>query len=341
MKDKRWYIEETRDKRACAIPGGGMDSIRKRGGLQLVILVGLLTAAVAVFGFAAATAWAGDVDDETCLACHDDVGEHYGTTTHGAYFSSHPALAEYGCESCHGSGIEHIDDPVPENIINPANDDQFGSSMLCISCHDDAQFDEWSFSHHNTADLNCASCHVVHEPNARSLKKETPELCYDCHSDVRASTYMPSHHPIREGVVECQDCHAVHGGKQDLTMSHSKRELCFSCHADVEGPFVYEHAPVMEDCGICHEPHGAVADNLLKYNEPALCLNCHSMHFHTISESVPGDFTTPQAPGRAGTSTVDGFKYGMLTKCTQCHSEVHGSDLPSQAASNGGTALTR
>lgn len=307
----------------------------------LVVAGLLLVTAVAVVGLAVTSVRAGDVDNETCLSCHDDIGENYNLTAHGTYFTSRPALSEYGCESCHGSGVEHMNDPTPENILNPANTSQFGSSILCTQCHDGEQFSEWQFSHHNTADLNCASCHTVHAAAGQSLKKTTPDLCYDCHSDVRAASFMPSHHPIREGKIECQDCHAVHGGQSALTMDRSPRELCFSCHADVEGPWVYEHAPVTEDCMICHTPHGSVADKLLIVNEPALCLNCHAMHFHTISESVPGDFTTPQAPERAGTSTIEGFKYGMLTKCTQCHSEIHGSDLPSQAGSNGGTALTR
>ena len=67
-----------------------------------------------------------------------------------------------------------------------------------------------------------------------------------------------------------------------------------------------------EDCMMCHTPHGSVADNLLIANEPTLCLNCHAMHFHATIEGWDGDFGTPQAPERAGTSTPDGWKQGML-----------------------------
>jgi hypothetical protein len=49
----------------------------------------------------------------------------------------------------------------------------------------------------------------------------------------------------------------------------------------------------------------------------------------------------PLDPSRNSESTVDGWKKVMLTKCTQCHSMIHGSDLPSQEISNGGGALTR
>jgi mono/diheme cytochrome c family protein len=84
-----------------------------------------------------------------------------------------------------------------------------------------------------------------------------------------------------------------------------------------------------------------VADNLLKQQEPTLCLNCHSMHFHAGVVGVDGEFDTPQAPDRGGVSTPDAWKRVMLTKCTQCHTEIHGSDLPSQSISGQGRALTR
>ena len=104
---------------------------------------------------------------------------------------------------------------------------------------------------------------------------------------------------------------------------------------------MYEHAPVNEDCMGCHTPHGSVADNLLIQAEPGLCLNCHAMHFHATVEGVEGEFTPPLAPDRTSISTSDAWKRGMLTKCTQCHTEIHGTDMPSQSISTGGTALTR
>jgi DmsE family decaheme c-type cytochrome len=216
-----------------------------------------------------------------------------------------------------------------------------GAVELCESCHRDHRFDEWAFSEHRTAGLTCASCHTIHKKLELDQTENTSDLCYKCHGDVKAAFMMPSHHPLAEGKLECDDCHAVHGGKPEMSLAEDSRELCFGCHAEKEGPFVYEHAPVVEDCQICHEPHGAVADNLLKQAEPSLCLNCHSMHFHATVEGVDGSFDVPQAPERAGVSTPDAWKRGLLTKCTQCHTEIHGSDLPSQAISTGGNALTR
>lgn len=286
---------------------------------------------------------AGDVENDVCAGCHEDVAAGFTMTAHGVYFTDRPALADYGCESCHGSGLAHVEDPNPGNIINPANTDQFGSSMLCMTCHDDGAMDDWDFSAHNGADVNCASCHSVHATydTRQALKKATPDLCYDCHTDVKAQTMMPSHHPIAEGKMSCSDCHNPHGGSARLTQDFTGRELCFTCHADKEGPYVYEHAPVNEDCGLCHTPHGSVANNLLVQNEPTLCLNCHAMHFHATVESNDGPFIVPQDQSRNSVSTADGWKKGFLTRCTSCHSMIHGSDMPSQSISTGGNALTR
>lgn len=281
------------------------------------------------------------VGSATCGDCHEEVTSAFNQTVHGLAFSVDDSRGMVTCESCHGPGSAHIEEADPALIGNPSIGDQFQSTPLCLNCHNTAVFDDWNTSHHNAADVNCSGCHKIHTGPGESSALSSPELCYGCHADVRAASYMPSHHPIREGKLSCLDCHGVHGGGGKLTQNATGRELCFSCHAEIEGPFVYEHAPVVEDCLICHAPHGTVADNLLTLTEPALCLNCHAMHFHAAVPGWDGEFTVNVLPDRTGVSTPDAWKKGMLTKCTQCHTEIHGSDLPSQAISTSGRALTR
>lgn len=284
---------------------------------------------------------AGSVDDLMCADCHDELSVEFKNTPHGIYFSEDSRRANGNCQACHGDGTAHVDDPMPENIYNPAREMATSGENTCLSCHRSGQFGDWEFSQHAGGDVGCSSCHSVHGGFEKSRSAGVPELCYTCHSDVRAAAYMPSHHPIAEGKVSCLDCHNPHGGEAMFTVTGTTRELCLSCHADKEGPFVYEHAPVNEDCQICHTAHGSVADNLLKVSEPTLCLSCHSMHFHATVIGVDGEFDSQQAPERAGVSTPDAWQQGFLTKCTQCHTEVHGSDLPAQSISGGGSALTR
>jgi DmsE family decaheme c-type cytochrome len=281
------------------------------------------------------------VANSVCAECHTEVSDSFHKTPHGTYFSDEAGLKENSCETCHGSATAHIESGDPKDIVNPARAESSDGNELCLTCHNTNRLADWPTSHHSAGDISCAACHTIHGTGANSLKKSTPALCYDCHADVRAASMLPSHHPIAEGKLDCLDCHGAHGETGRMAMENTGRELCFSCHADKEGPFVFEHAPVMEDCSICHSPHGTVADNLLKQTEPTLCLSCHAMHFHASIEGVDGAFTDPMDRTRDGVSTPDGWKKGMLTKCTQCHTQIHGSDLPSQSVSTGGTGLTR
>ncbi|MGD8395137.1 MAG: GSU2203 family decaheme c-type cytochrome [Candidatus Eiseniibacteriota bacterium] len=282
------------------------------------------------------------VGNESCMGCHEELGEAFLSGRHGAIRSHEAVTATHlGCESCHGPGSRHADSGEPADIVNPATADAALSSRLCLQCHKGGEAGGFEHSHHALADLACTACHGMHgEQRTALLVDRQPSLCYTCHADVRAQTYLPSHHPIQEGKMVCTDCHDPHARQFQNTLAGERgTDLCFSCHAGYEGPFVFEHAPVVEDCGICHAPHGAVANSLLHQNEPFICLQCHQVHFHATLPGIDGEFTT--LDGNPGISTRDGSKSVMMTKCTQCHSQVHGSDLPSQSISGEGGNLTR
>jgi DmsE family decaheme c-type cytochrome len=141
--------------------------------------------------------------------------------------------------------------------------------------------------------------------------------------------------------MTCSSCHDVHATTEaQLRTKQRVSDLCFECHQEKEGPFVFEHAPVQEDCRTCHTAHGSVANNLLTANEPMLCLQCHEFHFHAgyraADEPVHIGNAMRQSPYGARS-----FNVGFTTKCTQCHSRVHGSDLPSQTVTGRGRGLTR
>jgi DmsE family decaheme c-type cytochrome len=276
------------------------------------------------------------VSDTDCASCHEDICESFHDTSHGVYLSG----SAYSCQSCHGPGAKHAESGESADIINPASVDLIEGETTCTACHDGHRFESWSMSAHRSNGVSCTDCHTAHAAHGTPRASVT-ETCLSCHNEVRAAGYMPSHHPVAEGKMTCVDCHDPHGGDGEFAQDGNVREMCFTCHAGYEGPFIYDHAPAAENCLICHSPHGSVADNLLKQQEPTLCLNCHSMHFHAGVVGVDGEFDTPQAPDRGGVSTPDAWKRVMLTKCTQCHTEIHGSDLPSQSISGQGRALTR
>ena len=141
--------------------------------------------------------------------------------------------------------------------------------------------------------------------------------------------------------MSCVSCHDTHAATEhQLRTAMRTNDLCYDCHQSKEGPFVFEHEPVVEDCGLCHRPHGAVADNLLTVNEPMLCLQCHELHFHAglVSPEGPVDVGGTERENPHGRY---GFNMAFSTNCTQCHSQVHGTDLPSQGLASGGRGLVR
>jgi len=299
---------------------------------------------------------ASKVGDATCATCHEGVMAPFAKSVHGRLAGFELMGGEKGCESCHGPGSLHAaeGDTAKIHSFGKMTPDQ--ASAICLKCHSGDALMEWHGNEHALNDVACTDCHKIHQgakPVKKSLKMPEPDLCYSCHQEYQAKANFPSHHPIKEGKMVCSSCHAVHGstGKGLLKTDERPNDLCLNCHARHQGPFVFEHSPVQEDCGICHDPHGSVANNLLKQSEPFLCLQCHESHFHaarTGSTAAPGntafDGTILNGTTATGTPTAsndvrytnthdtDAWAQAFGTKCTVCHTKVHGSDLPSQTA---------
>jgi DmsE family decaheme c-type cytochrome len=328
---------------------------------HLLPVLGLVLCLVLPIG-AIAQSPADYVGTETCLDCHDGMAADIAKTVHGKLADyQYPGLAT-GCEACHGPGATHAESEDPADIFSPTADMGNDGTDLCLDCHTTGPTLNWEFGIHAESDVSCLSCHKMHDnATRRALLADTEEkVCFTCHMDAQAQFQLPSHHPVREGFMTCSSCHDSHGNQfKEIADGETSRDACLVCHQQHAGPFVFEHSPVMEDCAICHDPHGAVANNLLRQNEPFICLQCHQPHFHTILDRAgtdpDGNYSSPPRtwdtdvepnadPGYAGLSGVaphDGMKRVMLTKCTQCHSSVHGTDLPSQGISGQGRALNR
>jgi DmsE family decaheme c-type cytochrome len=211
---------------------------------------------------------------------------------------------------------------------------------LCLNCHKGAPTMAWHSSTHNLNDVACTDCHNPHprakveefvninhtsvgRPKRMPMSVDEPDACFKCHPKIFAMTSMPSHHPIKEGKMTCSACHDGHGQNQgNLKDASTLNMVCYKCHAEKQGPFAYEHPPVTENCAICHEPHGTVANNLLRQPANFLCLRCHTGH-----RTSPLGPNHAQLLGDVGTSPA--LQRAFYTDCTQCHQQIHGSDLPS------------
>ena len=250
---------------------------------------------------------------DACKACHEETytkgferTQHFKTTRKN----------EHGCESCHGPGAAHVaaGGDVAQ-IVSFKKLSRAESNSRCLSCHsNDTEQAHFASSVHASNDVGCIDCHSPHHARESQflLVESQPKLCYGCHTATKAEFAKPYRHRVNEKLVQCSDCHNVHGA----TASRMARStpggdaVCFKCHADKQGPFAYEHVPVKtEGCSSCHTPHGSTTPRLLRVSQiNLLCLQCHTF----------------PAASPIGPSHNLSQKYQA---CTMCHPAIHGSNL--------------
>lgn len=275
---------------------------------------------------------------DTCLACHTADSDEPGFQTAAIFKTRHARRgdkrAPFGpgglqCEACHGPGARHANGEGEQNLtINTFKPDSFLTveqrNQPCLGCHQGSARTGWHAGAHDRANLACTDCHQLHTDRDPALtKRAEADVCFRCHVQQRADFQKASSHPVRFGQMGCSDCHNEHGSTAHALLRRpTVNQTCFTCHADKRGPLLWEHPPVAEDCTLCHTPHGSVRPALLNKTPPLLCQQCHSSAGHP---SVP---RTPDAlPGGAGGGSI----FLVAGSCTNCHSQVHGSNHPAGA----------
>jgi len=260
---------------------------------------------------------------ESCKLCHDDIVASFEKSPHWKTMNdTRGGHSKQGCESCHGPGAEHADDP-SKTVFDFKTEKPEAITARCLSCHaSGTEHISASNSFHRQNDVNCTSCHSMHHAATKEymLVKAQPELCLSCHLQQRAQFNMPFRHRVNEGLIQCTDCHNQHGTGGVLEGDHLIRQVrvsssgdfvCFKCHTDKQGPFVFEHEAVrLEGCGSCHIAHGGANAHMLKYsNVNLMCLQCHT--------NSPGIHAT----------VMDANQSHYEQACVNCHVKIHGSNF--------------
>jgi DmsE family decaheme c-type cytochrome len=197
-------------------------------------------------------------------------------------------------------------------------------NKTCLTCHEKGHQASWMGSAHSRRGVACTQCHSVHSFESRTLQLKTKSpsaVCESCHTAIRAQGMRTSHHPVREGLMECTSCHNPHdGSRPKMIKGDWSNELCYQCHTEKRGPFLWEHAPVRENCLNCHNPHGSNHDKLLVAKQPYLCQRCH------LNTRHPGTFYD----GRVGGGSLAlSSNRAVEHACKNCHQNVHGGNAPS------------
>lgn len=334
-----------------------------------VCMAGVAWAAPPAASFSGDRTLAGD---KVCTECHDESDK---APVLGLYQTRHGQKADArtpGCQTCHGPSAAHVKDQKVLTDVVFSGKRKSGAdaqSAVCLTCHKGGTRGLWEGSKHHTSDLSCNNCHKVHQTGQdKVLNKVTQsDVCFACHKSTRAQVQRVSTHPIAEGKVACSDCHNTHGSiGPKLVKEENVRDTCFTCHAEKRGPFLHQHAGAMDDCMNCHSPHGSTNLSMLKGRQPWLCQECHgdsAPHPGAVysGNNLPGgaqananltgglrsslgsgasfipptplNLTNP-VTGAPITSNAGSAQIAMRG-CTNCHSQVHGSNHP------GGQRFTR
>lgn len=250
--------------------------------------------------------WAGDA---ACSVCHDDAAAKLGA--HRLFLEPRGrAGAAVHCESCHGAGAAHAEDPDAHPMAKLAQQPAMQSNRACFACHA-LPLEEGAAQHqHARAGLRCTECHAAHGGEQPKLLREAPiETCLRCHAEVGGDLRQVSHHPMRDGRMTCATCHVGAPEAAGAAAPRGTSVLCLACHAEHDPLASFEHVPLNEmalegeGCTACHDPHGSAHARLLRRPGDALCLQCHSVPSH---------------------ATAHGGAYAGI-RCMECHVDVHGS----------------
>jgi DmsE family decaheme c-type cytochrome len=254
-----------------------------------------------------------------CRLCHEQTVKAFDTTDHAGLGQS--------CASCHGDPSEHLAGAIEKGKPGPIQTfkDMKAENVneTCLSCHDKGRQANWHGGLHDRRDVSCTSCHSVHSfksTHAQLKAKTDSETCLTCHADIRSKGMRVSHHPVREGLMQCASCHDPHDGtKPKMVKGETVNDTCLTCHAEKRGPFLWEHAPVQENCASCHDPHGSNHEKLLVAKQPYICQRCH---LNTRHPGTLYDFRNTLTGASPSNRAVE-------HACKNCHQSVHGGNAPS------------
>lgn len=253
-----------------------------------------------------ADAWAGLQDSghsqSFCEGCHtiselgNEIDEPAGWTA-----VNDPRYQDVQCESCHGPGLAHVNNPDASQPLAPADvglDLTFG----CGECHQGTHHpfvEEWEQSGHGgvigfaAARDGCKSCHegkgamVAFGVNAEFVEKGSSEsmaiTCSVCHDPHDARNEGQLRFPINVADVEQHMCAQCHDRRSTPNPASSHGLEPHSPETGLlQGDVGWFPPGINIDRGEIIATHGSEAN-------PGLCTTCHVSSF-TVTDEETGEF---------------------------------------------------
>jgi predicted CXXCH cytochrome family protein len=242
-----------------------------------------------------------------CRNCHTVGQLGNSATAAGGWESTHDErYYDVQCESCHGPGLAHIENPdIDANV--PLAPMAVGGDLTigCGECHNGTHHpfvEEWEQSGHGRVQASpagraeCNACHTAENALlAWGVRDEYLEK-------TEVLTNATSHLPITCGV-----CHDVHANENEgqlrfpIDVPSEEENLCMKCHhkrgvpdpTTFRGPHSPE-GPVLLGYGgwwppNMEFPEGGVAASHGSESNPRLCAGCHVTSY-TVTDEATGDF---------------------------------------------------
>src|SRR5512136_259513 len=141
----------------------------------------------------------GWVGRDTCATCHEDVAKAFVAGPHGRAMAKRApenllklesTTLDRSCESCHGPGAAHANEPSAKNIKTLKGGSTADASSGCVTCHAAQKAGlAMRTPAHQRAGIACLDCHVSGHtaPEAEPmLARARAALRTDCHASHAA-----------------------------------------------------------------------------------------------------------------------------------------------------------
>ncbi len=319
----------------------------------------LLWAGLLLLILGAGVAWAADVSNDDCLACHGDKsmtikrgGRTVSLFVDGKKFAAsvHSPLS---CTSCHAD-LAGKDLPHEPGVAR----------VQCGTCHSDEQ-KQHAASLHGKAIArgdplapHCVDCHGNHDiipvkdKNSAVAPLKIPFVCGRCHREgtpVQLNRNIDQHNilenysesihgeaVLKKGLIvaaTCVSCHTPHNilPHTDPNSSINRRNIaatCTKCHQEIEevhrktirGELWEKEAHVLPACVDCHQPHKVRNVYYAQGMADADCMRCHA---NERLKAADGRSMFVSAAEIAGSRHAHPRTQAAAVSCSQCHSEVN------------------
>jgi hypothetical protein len=286
---------------------------------------------------------------EFCEGCHtvsqlgnDEVVDVAWTIT------GDPRYHDVQCESCHGSGFEHINDPMATQPLCSVVADT-AATTGCGECHNGTHHpfvEQWQASGHSNTGFASGrtGCDECHEGRVALVRKffETSNYIEKNGTEVQPINCVVCHDP-HDNTYTHQVRAPIDLGTADAFPSTS--HLCYQCHSRrgtppsthgphaAQGPLVFQ-----EDIGWL--PAGFDAPPLSSHGDPdanpEACVTCHMASFEVLDDASEflfqsvGHLFEPlpclDAEGIPVAGDCD-VADRTFVACTGCHSEAQARQI--------------